>query len=71
MKLRRTQAEYLASRSTMTALALGARRYVCRRCQANFNKGEGKPDATAGGLGKCNLCISQLTKPSLDAGANG
>ena len=50
----------------MTAIAMGTRLYVCRRCQTSFSKGEGKPDATAGGLGKCKLCISQQAKPAPD-----
>jgi hypothetical protein len=31
--------------------------YVCRRCQANFKTGEGKPDPRLRGLGKCNKCL--------------
>ena len=32
--------------------------YVCRRCQANFKTGDGKPDPRLPGLGKCNACLS-------------
>ena len=32
--------------------------YVCRRCQANFKTGDGKPDSRLPGLGKCNKCIA-------------
>jgi hypothetical protein len=32
--------------------------YVCRRCQANFKTGDGKPDARLPGLGKCNKCLA-------------
>jgi hypothetical protein len=32
--------------------------YVCRRCQANFKTGNGKPDARIPGLGKCNSCLA-------------
>ncbi len=31
--------------------------YVCRRCQANFKTGDGKPDPRLPGLGKCNKCL--------------
>jgi hypothetical protein len=33
--------------------------YVCRRCQANFKTGDGKPDPRLPGLGKCNKCLAQ------------
>jgi hypothetical protein len=32
--------------------------YVCRRCQANFKTGDGKPDPRLPGLGKCNKCLA-------------
>jgi hypothetical protein len=32
--------------------------YVCRRCQANFKTGDGKPDPRLPGVGKCNQCIA-------------
>ena len=32
--------------------------YVCRRCQANFKTGDGKPDSRLPGLGKCNKCLA-------------
>jgi hypothetical protein len=35
--------------------------YVCRRCQANFKTGDGKPDARLPGLGKCNKCLAAAT----------
>jgi hypothetical protein len=35
--------------------------YVCRRCQANFKTGEGKPDPRLRGLGKCNKCLDAAT----------
>ena len=35
-----------------------SRMYVCRRCQANFKTGDGKPDLRLSGLGKCNKCIA-------------
>ena len=63
LKLRQSQAEYLASRASL-ALKPGARWYVCRRCQNNFRKGEGKSDPGQSGLGKCNQCLSQSAKPS-------
>ncbi len=47
----------------MEALKPGSRRYICRRCQLSFDKGEGKPDMQPGGLGKCNRCLSQQSKP--------
>ena len=38
-----------------------SRMYVCRRCQANFKTGDGKPDARLPGLGKCNKCLAAAT----------
>ena len=35
--------------------------YVCRRCQANFKTGDGKPDARLPGLGTCNKCLAAAT----------
>jgi hypothetical protein len=34
--------------------------YVCRRCQANFKTGDGKPDPRLRGLGKCNACLGAI-----------
>ena len=53
-KLRRTQAEYLATRTADLPTTL-RRMFICRRCQASFIKGEGVPDPQSG-LGKCNSC---------------
>ena len=38
--------------------------YVCRRCQANFKTGEGKPDPRLRGLGKCNKCLDSAAAVS-------
>ena len=57
-KLRRTEAEYLATR-TADIPRMTRRMFVCRRCQANFIKGQGVPDPRSG-LGKCNSCLAAL-----------
>jgi hypothetical protein len=38
--------------------------YVCRRCQANFRTGHGKPDRRLPGVGKCDTCITATSTPS-------
>ena len=48
-KLRQTQAEYVAARPSgepgVKPMMSSSKMYVCRRCQANFKTGDGKPDA--------------------------
>ncbi len=62
LKLRQTQAEYTAARPIAQAgikpMMSSSKMYVCRRCQANFKTGDGKPDARIPGLGKCNACLA-------------
>ena len=62
LKLRQTQAEYTAARPIAQAgikpMMSSSKMYVCRRCQANFKTGDGKPDARIPGLGKCNSCLA-------------
>ncbi|MCI4429406.1 MAG: hypothetical protein JHC40_09600 [Burkholderiales bacterium] len=62
LKLRQTQAEYTAARPISQAgikpMMSSSKMYVCRRCQANFKTGDGKPDARIPGLGKCNSCLA-------------
>lgn len=62
LKLRQTQAEYTAARPSsepgVRPMMSSSKMYVCRRCQANFKTGEGKPDPRLPGLGKCNNCIA-------------
>jgi ribosomal protein L37AE/L43A len=41
--------------------------YVCRRCQANFKTGDGKPDSRLPGLGKCNKCLATAAASALAA----
>ncbi|MEO8310133.1 MAG: hypothetical protein ABI520_03080 [Caldimonas sp.] len=41
--------------------------YVCRRCQANFKTGDGKPDSRLPGLGKCNKCLATQAAAALAA----
>lgn len=77
-KLRQTQAEYSAARPPVEHAAKtmmsSSKMYVCRRCQANFKTGDGRPDARMAGLGKCNPCLalaaaaaaSASSKTSLD-----
>jgi hypothetical protein len=61
-KLRQTQAEYTAARPApergVKPMMSNSRMYVCRRCQANFKTGDGKPDLRLPGLGKCNRCLA-------------
>ena len=61
-KLRQTQAEYTAARPNaepgVRPMMSSSKMYVCRRCQANFKTGDGKPDARLPGLGKCNKCLA-------------
>jgi hypothetical protein len=61
VKLRQTQAEYSAARPSsepgIKPMMSSSKMYVCRRCQANFKTGEGKPDPRLRGLGKCNKCL--------------
>lgn len=62
LKLRQTQAEYVAARPAgepgVKPMMSSSKMYVCRRCQANFKTGDGKPDSRLPGLGKCNKCIA-------------
>jgi hypothetical protein len=70
LKLRQTQAEYTAARPGgepgvrpsaepgIRPLMSSSKMYVCRRCQANFKTGDGKPDPRLPGLGKCNACLT-------------
>jgi hypothetical protein len=64
-KLRQSQAEYTAARPApergVKPMMSNSRMYVCRRCQANFKTGDGKPDLRLSGLGKCNKCIAATT----------
>ena len=59
--VRQTQAEYSAARPSsepgIKPMMSSSKMYVCRRCQANFKTGEGKPDPRLRGLGKCNKCL--------------
>ena len=65
VKLRQTQAEYSAARPSsepgIKPMMSSSKMYVCRRCQANFKTGDGKPDARLPGLGKCNKCLAAAT----------
>jgi hypothetical protein len=62
LKLRQSQAEYSAARPAAEqgarTMMSSAKMYVCRRCQANFKTGDGKPDVRMSGLGKCNACLA-------------
>ena len=62
VKLRQTQAEYSAARPSsepgIKPMMSSSKMYVCRRCQANFKTGDGKPDPRIPGLGKCNTCLA-------------
>ena len=64
-KLRQTQAEYVAARPAgepgVKPMMSSSKMYVCRRCQANFKTGEGRPDPRLRGLGKCNKCLDAAT----------
>lgn len=61
-KLRQSQAEYTAARPSsepgLRPMMSSSKMYVCRRCQANFKTGDGKPDPRLPGVGKCNACIA-------------
>lgn len=63
-KLRQTQAEYSAARPAgepgVKPMLSSSKMYVCRRCQANFKTGDGKPDPRLRGLGKCNACLGTV-----------
>jgi hypothetical protein len=67
-KLRQTQAEYVAARPAgepgVKPMMSSSKMYVCRRCQANFKTGDGKPDARLPGLGKCNKCLADAAAAS-------
>jgi len=62
VKLRQTQSEYTAARPLaepgVRPMMSSSKMYVCRRCQANFKTGDGKPDLRLSGLGKCNRCLA-------------
>jgi len=70
-KLRQTQAEYSAARPVSEAgikpMMSSSKMYVCRRCQANFKTGDGKPDLRLPGLGKCNACLAAAAAASAAA----
>lgn len=71
LKLRQTQAEYVAARPTgepgVKPMMSSSKMYVCRRCQANFKTGDGKPDSRLPGLGKCNKCLAAAAASALAA----
>lgn len=71
LKLRQTQAEYVAARPAgepgVKPMMSSSKMYVCRRCQANFKTGDGKPDARLPGLGKCNKCLAAQAASALAA----
>lgn len=71
LKLRQTQAEYVAARPSgepgVKPMMSSSKMYVCRRCQANFKTGDGKPDARLPGLGKCNKCLAAQPASALAA----
>ena len=71
LKLRQTQAEYVAARPAgepgVKPMMSSSKMYVCRRCQANFKTGDGKPDARLPGLGKCNKCLAAAAASALAA----
>ena len=70
-KLRQTQAEYVAARPAgepgVKPMMSSSKMYVCRRCQANFKTGDGKPDSRLPGLGKCNKCLAAQAASALAA----
>jgi hypothetical protein len=70
-KLRQTQAEYVAARPAaepgVKPMMSSSKMYVCRRCQANFKTGDGKPDPRLPGLGKCNKCLADAAAAKLAA----
>ncbi len=71
LKLRQTQAEYVAARPAgepgVKPMMSSSKMYVCRRCQANFKTGDGKPDSRLPGLGKCNKCLAAAASSALAA----
>ena len=71
LKLRQTQAEYVAARPSgepgVKPMMSSSKMYVCRRCQANFKTGDGKPDSRLPGLGKCNKCLAAQAASALAA----
>jgi hypothetical protein len=70
-KLRQKQAEYVAARPAgepgVKPMMSSSKMYVCRRCQANFKTGDGKPDPRLPGLGKCNKCLAAAAASALAA----
>ena len=68
LKLRQTQAEYVAARPSgepgVKPMMSSSKMYVCRRCQANFKTGDGKPDPRLRGLGRCNNCLGVTASPA-------
>ncbi len=73
LKLRQSQAEYSAARPAAEqgarTMMSSAKMYVCRRCQANFKTGDGKPDVRMSGLGKCNACVAAAEAAAAAAAA--
>ena len=71
LKLRQTQAEYVAARPAgepgVKPMMSSSKMYVCRRCQANFKTGDGKPDSRLPGLGKCNNCLAAAAASAIAA----
>lgn len=71
LKLRQTQAEYVAARPAgepgVKPMMSSSKMYVCRRCQANFKTGDGKPDSRLPGLGKCNKCLAAAASSAIAA----
>ncbi|HEX2539508.1 MAG TPA: hypothetical protein VHM00_00320 [Caldimonas sp.] len=71
LKLRQTQAEYVAARPAgepgVKPMMSSSKMYVCRRCQANFKTGDGKPDSRLPGLGKCNKCLAASAASAIAA----
>ena len=71
LKLRQTQAEYVAARPAgepgVKPMMSSSKMYVCRRCQANFKTGDGKPDSRLPGLGKCNKCLASQAASAIAA----
>ena len=71
LKLRQTQAEYVAARPAgepgVKPMMSSSKMYVCRRCQANFKTGDGKPDSRLPGLGKCNKSLAAAAASALAA----
>lgn len=72
-KLRQTQAEYSAARPPAEpgakTMMSSSKMYVCRRCQANFKTGDGRPDVRMAGLGKCNPCLALAAASAASAGS--